>query len=64
MGAFRYLDRWSLTNTWLHDEPPVPGDSVVVPLDQTLLVDVAACANAVQLVQGTADWRGGVAFRR
>ena len=37
---FRYLDRWSQRNTWLNDEPPGDGDTVVVPEDQTLLLDV------------------------
>ena len=38
---YRYLDRWSQVNTWLNDEPPVTGDSVVIPEDQTILMDVS-----------------------
>jgi hypothetical protein len=26
---FRFLDRWSQVNTWLNDEPPVEGDTVI-----------------------------------
>jgi hypothetical protein len=39
--AFRYLDRWSQRNTWLNDEPPIEGDSVIVPEGQAILMDVS-----------------------
>jgi hypothetical protein len=38
---FSYLDRWSARNTWLDDEPPGEGDTVVVPAGQAVLVDVS-----------------------
>lgn len=37
--GMRYLDKWSELNTWLNDEPPVAGDTVVIPQDQTILMD-------------------------
>ena len=53
MKLFRYLDRWSESNTWLNDEPPGEGDSVLVPLDQTLIMDVSPPKHLrVVLVQG------------
>ena len=48
----RDLDRWSLTNTWLHDEPPAAGYDVLVPLDQTLLYDEQAPPLGTIIVQG------------
>ena len=48
---FRYLDAWSAVNTWLNDEPPLPGDSVVIPIDQTILLDTDASLFLL-LVQG------------
>ena len=38
---YSYLDRWSRLDTWLNFEPPVAGDSVIVPLDQTIIMDVS-----------------------
>jgi plastocyanin len=38
---YSYLDRWSEVNTWLNDEPPIEGDSVVIPEDQMILMDVS-----------------------
>lgn len=49
---FRYLDRWSETNTWLNDEPPGEGDSVYIPLDQTLYLDTQPPRLQVLLVHG------------
>lgn len=48
---FRYLDAWSAVNTWLNNEPPLPGDSVVIPIDQTILLDTDASLFLL-LVQG------------
>ena len=53
LKLFRYLDRWSESNTWLNDEPPGYGDSILVPLDQTLIMDVTPPSHLrVILVQG------------
>jgi hypothetical protein len=49
---FRYLDRWSSPNTWRYQEPPVAGDTVVVPAGQMLLVDVSPPELFLVLIQG------------
>ena len=49
---FSYLDKWSSTSTWLYDEPPGPGDSVIVPKGQAILVDVSPPELVLVLVQG------------
>lgn len=51
-AVFRYLDRWSSPNTWANFEPPLAGDSVVVPPGQAILVDVAPPPLFLVLVQG------------
>jgi len=37
--VFRYVDRWSNVFSWLESEPPVDGDSVVVPEGQAIMLD-------------------------
>ena len=37
------IDRWSNKFSWLHSEPPVDGDSVVVPEGQAILLDEDSC---------------------
>jgi hypothetical protein len=49
---FSYLDKWSTTSTWLLDEPPGDGDSVIVPRGQAVLVDVPSPKLFLVLVQG------------
>ena len=49
---FRYLDRWSALTTWKYQEPPIEGDSVVVPPGQSILVDVSPPRLFLVLVQG------------
>ena len=49
---YRYLDRWSQVNTWLNDEPPIEGDTVVIPSDQSILVDVPLPKLFLVLIQG------------
>ena len=51
--AFRYLDRWSALTTWAFNEPPLPGDSVVVPEGQAILVDVTPPRLFLVYVAGT-----------
>ena len=53
---FRYLDRWSAINTWAYDEPPLAGDTVIIPQGQTILMDVAPPLLFVLLVQGVLVW--------
>jgi hypothetical protein len=49
---YRYLDRWSALNTWLNDQPPVAGDFVTIPEDQTILLDESPPRLSVLLVLG------------
>jgi hypothetical protein len=49
---FRYLDRWSQLTTWLNQEPPVEGDSVVVPYGQAVLMDVSPPKLFLFLIEG------------
>ena len=55
LPLFRYLDRWSQINTWAYDEPPVAGDTVVIPQGQTILMDVSPHL-FVLMVQGVLVW--------
>ena len=41
LPSFRYLDRWSAKNTWAYDEPPLAGDTVIIPQGQYVLMDVS-----------------------
>ena len=49
---FRYLDRWSALTTWQYNEPPVEGDTVWVPVGQSILVDVIPPPLNLVLVEG------------
>ncbi|EDQ93048.1 uncharacterized protein MONBRDRAFT_22411 [Monosiga brevicollis MX1] len=51
-ARFRYMDRWSQVNTWVNDEPPIEGDTVVIPADQVVLMDVTPPKLFLLLVQG------------
>eukprot|EP00439_Symbiodinium_sp_Y106_P059475 s1671_g8.t1 len=39
VAIFRYVDRWSDIRSWLESEPPVDGDSVIVPEGQAIMLD-------------------------
>lgn len=52
MVYFRYLDRWSALTTWKYQEPPVDGDTVLVPEGQAILVDVSPPRLFLVLVEG------------
>lgn len=49
---FRYLDRWSELTTWQNNEPPMDGDTVVIPPDQVVLLDISPPRLFLFLVQG------------
>jgi len=49
---FRYLDRWSQLNTWLNKQPPVAGDTVIVPYGQAVLMDVSPPRLFLFLIEG------------
>lgn len=50
--VYRYLDKWSHLNTWLNDEPPIEGDTVVIPSDQAIIIDVPLPRLFLVLIQG------------
>jgi hypothetical protein len=50
---FRYLDKWSWRSTWGGTDPPVEGDTVVIPEGQRVLLDVSPPRLFLMLVQGT-----------
>ncbi|CAE7614256.1 PKHD1L1, partial [Symbiodinium sp. KB8] len=52
LAQFRYIDLWSDRRTWLNEEPPIDGDTVVVPPGQAVLLDINAPKLFVLLVQG------------
>ena len=56
LPLFRYLDRWSAINTWAYDEPPLAGDTVIIPQGQTILMDVSPPLIFALLVQGVLVW--------
>lgn len=49
---YRYLDRWSALTTWADQEPPIEGDTVWVPIGQSILVDISPPQLFLVLVQG------------
>jgi len=49
---FRYLDLWSARTTWAGNEPPVEGDTVIIPEGQAVLLDVSPPRLFLMLVQG------------
>ena len=49
---FRYIDRWSSLTTWQYQEPPREGDTVVVPVGQSILVDVSPPLLNLVLIEG------------
>lgn len=49
---FRYLDRWSELTTWKDNEPPMEGDTVIVPIGQAILVDISPPVLFLVLVEG------------
>ena len=55
---FSYLDRWSDLTTWLNNEPPGEGDTVIVPQGQAILVDVSPPRLFLVLVQGEMRFAG------
>lgn len=49
---FRYLDRWSAQTTWQYGELPAEGDTVWVPVGQSILVDITPPPLNIVLVEG------------
>lgn len=38
---FRYIDRWSQLTSWYNFQPPMDGDSVLIPRGQSILMDIS-----------------------
>jgi len=53
---FMYIDLWSDPRSWLNSEMPADGDSVVVPLDQAIMLDVDSPKLFLLLVQGVLEF--------
>jgi len=50
--TFQYIDKWSNIYSWLDSEPPVDGDSVIVPQGQSILLDQDSPLLFFVLIQG------------
>lgn len=48
--VFRYVSRWSDTETWGGDVPPLEGESISIPAGQHLLVDVDSTPQLVAII--------------
>jgi len=51
-NVFRFADRWSARTTWGGMNPPVSGDSVVIPANETVLLDVSPPRLELLVVMG------------
>jgi len=54
-ASFRYLDHWSDPRSWRYEQLPAIGDTVVIPPEQAILMDVNVSLRLL-LVQGTLIW--------
>ena len=57
--VFRYVDRWSNVFSWLESEPPVDGDSVVVPEGQAIMLDQDSPQLFLLLISGYFEFDRG-----
>jgi hypothetical protein len=48
--VFMYISRWSDTETWGGDIPPIEGESISIPAGQHLLVDVDSTPQLVAII--------------
>lgn len=48
--GYQYVDLWSRKSTWGGQDPPVEGDSVVVPPGEALVALVPGAAGALTIV--------------
>ncbi|ESO84871.1 hypothetical protein LOTGIDRAFT_131466, partial [Lottia gigantea] len=51
-AAFYYIDVWSSQYTWGNNPPPVAGDLVVIPANQTILLDTDTPVLKMLIIQG------------
>ncbi len=54
--SFRYIDRWSDSNTWGGEVPPTDGEIAFVPAGQVLLVDDPAIKVSAMVVEGRVEF--------
>ncbi|CAE8664718.1 unnamed protein product, partial [Polarella glacialis] len=50
--TFKYVDKWSDVHSWLDSEPPVDGDTVIIPEGQAIMLDVDSPKLFLLLVSG------------
>ena len=50
---YQYIDVWSSPSTWLDGLLPVEGDLIVVPEEETLLIDIDTPVIKMLLINGT-----------
>lgn len=50
--VYEYADLWSRNSTWGGENPPIDGDSVHVPADQTVVLDVSSPMLRLVIIEG------------
>ena len=55
-GTWSYIDLWSSRTSWGGNHPPIHGDSVVVPPNVHLMMDVSPPALVMMTVYGTLEF--------
>eukprot|EP00854_Cymbomonas_tetramitiformis_P005436 gene5436-6591_t len=54
--VYTYIDRWSANTTWGGGDPPVEGDSVVIPAGKNILLDVSPPQLVLIIVEGRLEF--------
>jgi hypothetical protein len=54
--TYKYIDKWSDVYSWLDSEPPIDGDSVIVPEGQSILLDKDSPLLFLVLVSGLLEF--------